>query len=108
MMRYLRTKKGQSLLEYSLILAAIIVAIIFMQGYVRRGLQGRLRSAADDIGDQYSVWGSMNYLTNRQSNTTETVSLTAGNQANLTTVYNDITNKTGNETLPSQEPWQFR
>lgn len=107
MMRYLRTKKGQSLLEYSLILAAIIVAIIFMQGYVRRGLQGRLRSAADDIGDQYSVWGGMNYLTNRQSNTLETVTVAGGN-AQLTTTYNDFTNKTGNETLPAQEPWQFQ
>lgn len=107
MMRYLRTKRGQSLLEYALILAAIIVAIIFMQGYVRRGVQGRLRSAADDIGDQYSVAGPYNYLTNRQSNTTETVTLTAGNQANLVTSYNDITNRTGNETLPVEEPWSF-
>ena len=100
MFNNLRHKKGQSLVEYSLILGAIIVAILFMQLYVRRALEGRLRDASDSIGDQYSSTGTFNILVNRESNITE--NRTAAGVT--TTIYDyDRTTRTGNETLPSGE-----
>jgi len=56
MFKYLnqRRKKGQSTLEYAILIIIIIGALISIQMYIKRGVQGRLKSATDDIGDQYS------------------------------------------------------
>ena len=49
-----RKKKGQSTLEYAILIIIIIGALLSIQVYIKRGVQGRLKGAADDIGDQYS------------------------------------------------------
>jgi uncharacterized protein (UPF0333 family) len=49
-----RRKRGQSTLEYAILIIIIIGALLSIQVYIKRGVQGRLKSAADDIGDQYS------------------------------------------------------
>lgn len=46
-------KQGQSILEYSVILACVIAALVGMQIYVKRGISGGLRNSADTIGKQY-------------------------------------------------------
>ena len=48
-------KKGQSTLEYAILIIIIIGALLSIQVYIKRGVQGRLKGAADDIGDQFSV-----------------------------------------------------
>lgn len=50
-----RRKKGQSTLEYAVLIIIIIGALLSIQVYIKRGIQGRLKSATDDIGDQFSV-----------------------------------------------------
>ena len=50
-----RRRKGQSTLEYAILIIIIIGALLSIQVYIKRGIQGRLKSAADDIGDQFSV-----------------------------------------------------
>ncbi len=69
-MRY--HKRGQSMLEYTILLIIIIAAFITMQIYVKRGFQGRLKSSVDDLGEQYDP-GKMNtvvtYTTNGTSET---------------------------------------
>ncbi len=47
-------RRAQSTLEYALVIAVVVGALVAMQVYVKRGVQGRLKSAADDIGEQYS------------------------------------------------------
>lgn len=49
-----RRKKGQSTLEYAILIIIIIGALVSIQVYVKRGIQGRLKGAADDIGEQFS------------------------------------------------------
>ncbi|OGX27571.1 MAG: hypothetical protein A2787_05505 [Omnitrophica WOR_2 bacterium RIFCSPHIGHO2_01_FULL_48_9] len=71
MYRFFRKKKGQSTLEYAILIIVIIGALLSIQVYIKRGIQGRLKSATDDIGDQFSV-GNQNVLT-----TTVTSSRTA-------------------------------
>ena len=65
--------KGQSTLEYAILIIIIIGALLSIQVYIKRGLQGRLKSASDDIGDQFSV-GNTNWtrITNTASFTNET------------------------------------
>src|SRR5437016_3286784 len=73
MLQYFNQKRGQSTLEYAVLIVVIIGALLTIQVYIKRGVQGRLKSAADDIGDQYSE-GNTNVIktTNRTSNTEET------------------------------------
>ena len=56
MLKYLNKKrqKGQSTLEYAILIIIIIGALLSIQVYIKRGIQGRLKDATDDIGDQYS------------------------------------------------------
>ena len=47
MWRRLYDRKGQSTGEYALVFAIILGAIIAMQTYVKRAIQGRVKSGAD-------------------------------------------------------------
>ena len=70
-----RKKKAQSTLEYAGLVALVIGAVISMQVYVKRGVQGRLKQNADDIGQQYSPGYTTGVVTTTiDSDTTETVS----------------------------------
>lgn len=57
----LQTKRGQSVLEYAILMVIIIAALLTLQTYIKRGISGRLKSATDDIGDQYSMATAANY-----------------------------------------------
>jgi uncharacterized protein (UPF0333 family) len=48
------TRRAQSLLEYSVLLAVVLSTILIMQFYVKRGYQGRLKKEADTVGQQYA------------------------------------------------------
>ena len=64
--------KGQSTLEYAVIIAVVIGALLAMNAYVKRGLQGKLRDASDQIGDQFSAQTSTwDYTTESKSHTKE-------------------------------------
>jgi hypothetical protein len=73
MFKFLRKMKGQSTLEYAVLVIIVIGALLSIQVYIKRGVQGRLKSSADDIGEQYSP-GNTNYtsVTRVTSNTAET------------------------------------
>jgi uncharacterized protein (UPF0333 family) len=105
MLQYLNQKRGQRTLEYAVLIVVIIGALLSIQVYMKRGIQGRLKSAADDIGDQYSD-GNTNIIktTNRYSNTSETF-----NAGNTTSAINgnEVTNSTDNSIIlnAAQEYW---
>ncbi|MDD4907725.1 MAG: hypothetical protein PHJ00_01525 [Candidatus Omnitrophica bacterium] len=65
-------KRGQSTLEYALLIGIIVAALIAMQVYMKRGVQGKLRDSTDQIGDQYSPgYTTGTVTTNTQSTTHE-------------------------------------
>ncbi len=47
--RILKKSIGQSTAEYAVLLAVMAAALIAMQVYVKRGLQGRIRNLADQL-----------------------------------------------------------
>lgn len=49
----LKTSKAQSVLEYAIVISCIAAALLVMQVYIKRGLQGKLRQAGDSFGQQY-------------------------------------------------------
>ncbi|MBI2495484.1 MAG: hypothetical protein HYY90_05035 [Candidatus Omnitrophica bacterium] len=52
-------------MEYAVLLAIVVAALVAMQTYIKRGLSGRLRTSADSVGMPYEP-----------SNTTSNVTLT--------------------------------
>ncbi len=77
-----KTKKGQSILEYTLLLGIVVAGILIMQHFVKRGFQGGLKDSADKMGDQFSASGTSTYrsvsLTTDKIITEETATTTDG------------------------------
>ncbi|MCX5701732.1 MAG: hypothetical protein NTW64_01975 [Candidatus Omnitrophica bacterium] len=58
-----KIRRAQSTVEYAMMIACLVAALVGMQMYVKRSLQGRFKNAADEIGDQYSAIASRSSLT---------------------------------------------
>ncbi len=48
-----RRRKGQTTIEYTVLMIVVLGAFVAAGNYIKRGLQGRWKSAIDDMGDQY-------------------------------------------------------
>jgi hypothetical protein len=46
-------RRGQSILEYTVLIVIIIGVFVAMKDYIKRGIQGRWKTSVDDLGDQY-------------------------------------------------------
>lgn len=55
MRRRFSERNGQSVLEYSVIIAVAILVIVVGQIYFKRALQGRWKDASDQIGEQFTT-----------------------------------------------------
>jgi predicted hydrocarbon binding protein len=79
MFKYLNKKrqKGQSTLEYAILIIIIIGALMSIQVYIKRGIQGRLKSATDDIGTQFSP-GNTNVIKKMQTSSYSSETFYAG------------------------------
>lgn len=51
-------KRAQTTAEYAILIALVVAAVLAMQVYVKRGVQGRVRDAVDDLARQTSTIGS--------------------------------------------------
>lgn len=69
----IKLKKAQSTLEYAALFAVVIGAIIAGQVYFKRGVQGKLKSSADQVGEQYSFGATGTITQNMSSTSDETV-----------------------------------
>src|SRR4051812_26109401 len=49
----IRRNKGQTVIEYTVLIVIILAVFIAMQQYIKRGFQGRMKATVDDFGDQY-------------------------------------------------------
>lgn len=69
-----RFRQGQTTLEYAILVVIVIGALLTIQNYLKRGIQGRAKSSTDDMGSQYDP-GNMNLekTVNSYSNTRQTL-----------------------------------
>ncbi len=67
-------KKGQSVLEYAILIVAAVSALIAMQFYIQRGMQGKLKESADEIsaGSQYAPTKTTSSITHTVESDTTT------------------------------------
>ena len=80
MLRLFNTKKGQSAMEYAVLIAVVVLGLAAMNIYMKRSVQGRLRSVTDNIGQQYSA-GNMTSTyttTHKYSDVEDTFGITPG------------------------------
>jgi hypothetical protein len=110
---------GQSTLEYAVLIACVVSALLAMQIYIKRGTQGRLRQASDSMGEQYAPNSADSSIT-----TTTVLNVTIDQELvqlkngtvnltdqyglpiygiNSTTNYNETTGRSGNEKLGQLE-----
>lgn len=85
----LRKKKAQTAVEYSALIVIVIAACLAAGVYFKRGIQGRWRTAVDEVGEQYDP---------RYTNTDITYSTEAQTYTNIYTRIDSSTN----------EVWTFR
>ena len=93
MHRFLNKKKGQSTLEYAILIIIIIGALLSIQVYIKRGVQGRLKQATDDIGDQFSV-GNTNVKKTRFTNSKTSDNFLSGVQETKLLERDELTQET--------------
>lgn len=95
-MRKMLNKRGQSTLEYAVLIVVIIAALIAMQVYLKRGIQGRMRESSDQIGEQYSP----GYTTSNRVTSTYTQSKeNTGAYSTTTEILNQYQNRSGAENV---------
>lgn len=92
-----RNKHGQSTLEYAILIAAVVAGLVMMQIYLKRGIGGRLKGGADNIGEQFDPAAfNSNYNTTFNSTRNETLK----DRATTSTLTKDeITNRSGSENV---------
>jgi Flp pilus assembly pilin Flp len=55
MVSLLKNKKAQSLVEYALLISTIAAAMVFMQTFIQRSVQGRLKQIEDELNEPVIV-----------------------------------------------------
>lgn len=102
-------RNGQSIVEYGVLIAVIVGALLAMQVYVKRGLSGRLRASADSLGEQYAPRKTSANVTLKVKSDTVTTSklkkdqTVAGQKVDVieteTKINQETTERTGTETV---------
>lgn len=99
-MRKWLKKNGQSTLEYAVLIVVIIAALIAMQTYLKRGIQGRMRESSDQIGSSFSPGYTVsNMTTYSYSNSTER----NDGYSTTTEISNQYQNRFGSENVMNAE-----
>ena len=88
----MRRKKGQSAMEYLVLVTIIMAALISGGVYFKRGLQGRWKSATDDLGDQYDMMNMNTDIVHSLRSDTETRITTQATGTGVVTMRDDQTN----------------
>lgn len=115
-----RARRGQSTIEFSVLIAVLVAALLTMQIYMKRGFSGRLRAAADQIGEAYAPRRTTSDLTFQVKSQTQTsAALTQrdvdhdGDQEQVmittTKIISEQSARTGQETvgpLQSEQLWE--
>ena len=58
--KLLKNKKAQQTAEYALLIALVVAAVVAMQTYAQRAIQGRIRDASQYMTGQTSALGKTN------------------------------------------------
>ena len=90
-------RRAQSTLEYAIIIAVVMAGLWMMQHYLKRGYQGKLKDAADQMGEQYDPSAYTSHFQLLQNSTVEQRTIDRAQNTNYTA--DQVNSKIGNENL---------
>jgi len=90
-----KRSKAQSIIEFAMMIAVVIAALMTMRVYAKRAFSGKLKEGSDRIGQQFSPRGH-NYTWTTYSNSTSHEKV-SGSGKTETTEMEQFSNRTGNE-----------
>lgn len=106
------SKKGQSTAEYAIVIGLVIAAIVAMQVYVKRSIQGKVKDAVDYndsssssiLGktNQYEPYYATQDLTSTRQGMTRMETKTGG-QVVRTIMTPEVTTRTGSQTTEAAQ-----
>ena len=88
--------KGQSTLEYAVLIGVIAAALVGAQVYLNRAYQGKMKESADSLGEQFSARNTKSSYTTR-SYTKSNETLKDG--TTTTQILSQTSDRSGNETV---------
>lgn len=47
---FLRKKRGQTVLDYTILIALVLASLLVFRRYIQKGINGRFKAAGDAIG----------------------------------------------------------
>lgn len=105
MLKIFRNKRAQNTLEVALLIAAVVGALIAIQVFMKRGVQGKLKASSDSIGEQYDAQRTNAQFFIRSESTTTEISNTKGpaGEKFKTYINEDWTLKTGHEHIEAPQ-----
>ncbi len=77
-------------METAVLILIIVSALIAMQVYLKRGIQGRLRTSIDSIGEQYDPQATSSNFTVGHTSNVETTTNTSTQQKVVSGGYDDL------------------
>ncbi len=100
-----KKNKGQTALEYTVLIIVVMGALLTAQTYVKRGIQGRWKESVDQLGDQYDPRTAETSLRQTMEASTNTLIITMNTTDGYWTRRTDDTisteRKTGYESVGS-------
>lgn len=99
-MRKKFTRKGQSTLEYAILVLIVIVALLAMQTYLKRGVQGKMRESSDSIAEAYSPAYTTSDMTYTSKATTQSTFLDG---VTRTDIKSSLDDRVGKENIPQYD-----
>lgn len=91
----MRSRSGQSVVEYAVMIAVVIAALLVMQIYMKHWMQGKLRESTDQVGEQFTPHDATYNLT-RTYTASRTDTTTADGATGVNYVQDERT-RTGTE-----------
>lgn len=91
-------KKGQSTLEYAIIIAVVAGALLAMNIFMKRGVEGKLRSSTNDIGEQFEA-GNTTYNKHTESHGTTVQTVTGEKTVSENIGEGESTTRSGSENV---------
>lgn len=99
MLKFINRRSAQSLVEYITIITLLLGAFLAISNYFKRGVQGRLKDATDQMGDQYDPRTAKTDITHRVNSLTTTIIFTEntadGYWTNRQDIVDSVETKTG-------------
>ena len=103
----LRNKRGQSALEYALLIAVVVLALLAIAVYMQRGMRGRLKESTDQVGRQFDPASfATSWRASSSGETSSTESRTGDGDTTTTISDSEIVTRGEHETFGNTIPGQ--